>query len=314
MGRIIRLVLLVCLLAACGSVSDEIVGPQIVSEVTLGPPTSPPPARILSPTPLRLTPEIVSPLEVVTVEADFVLVTPTLPPSKTPTLTPTHTLTPTQTLTPTMTVTASATAFLLPTSIILPLTQPVAQPDNRVCDSTWFFIQPRPPGCPLNPPNVSQGVYQEFENGYMVWVGSQDAIYVLYNDTQQPRWQVFRDYFVEGMAEASSQYASAPRPGIWQPRRGFGLLWRDNAPVRERAGWATQELEQPFSVSVQTGVDGTIFISQPQSGVFGLLPGGANWQDYSGSTASTLPVPAIRTPGQPLAPGSVPLPTVRPGS
>ncbi|MGB1286987.1 MAG: hypothetical protein ACPG7F_10670, partial [Aggregatilineales bacterium] len=97
-------IMLALILTACGTQESVGTGPQIVSEVTLGPPTAALPTRILSPTPVRLTPEIVSPLENVTVEADFVLVTPTLPPSKTPTVTATQTMTPTLTLTPTPTV------------------------------------------------------------------------------------------------------------------------------------------------------------------------------------------------------------------
>jgi hypothetical protein len=253
----------------------------LVGEVTLAQ-SSPAPTRVLSPTPQPITTsELVSPLEVVTLQADFVLVTPTLPPSKTPTQTPTFTRTPTVSPTPTITVTATATAPVFPTSYVIAVTAIVAQPLPQVCDSTWFFIQPRPASCPLNPPLASQGVFQQFQNGYMTWVQQQDAIYVLYNDPTQPRWQVYKDYFREGMPESDPAYAAAPTPNTWQPRRGFGLLWRNNAIVRQRIGWAVQQWEQPYSVQTQTAADGTIFLSLPDSSVFALTPGGANWQGYS---------------------------------
>lgn len=279
MARLIGVLLLMLALAACGAEDASQDGPVLLQEVTVAP-TDVQPTRVLSPTPLRPTPEVLSPLENITVEAQFVIVTPTLPPSKTPTQTPTFTPTPTLTPTPTPTSTATATTFLLPTSEIIEVTEAVAAPNDQICDTNWFFIQPRPESCPLYEPAASNGVFQEFENGYMVWVGSQDAIYVLYNDAVQPRWQVFRDYFNEGMPEESPEYADAPREGTWQPRRGFGLLWRDNAAVRNRIGWAVQEWEQPYSVQVQTGNDGTIFISTPRSILFGLLPSGVNWSQY----------------------------------
>lgn len=279
-GILFAVVLL--LLAACGAGPDPVnTGPQLVQEVTLQA-TAVIPTRVLSPTPEAVvTSELVSPLEVVTVKADFVLVTPTLPPTKTPTQTPTFTRTPTTSPTPTMTVTATATAPVFPTSQINPVTAIVPEPIPQVCDSTWFFIQPRPASCPLNPPLASQGVFQQFQNGYMIWVQQQGAIYVLYNDPTLPRWQVFKDFYQEGMPEDDPAYAAAPTPGTWQPRRGFGLLWRSNALVRQRVGWAVQQWEQPYSVQTQTSADGMIFISLPQSGVFGLSPGGNNWQSFT---------------------------------
>lgn len=275
---------------ACSPLMGDIAdGPRLVQESTLAPTATPlisegrgtPTPSPLPPTP---QPEVVSPLQEITLDAQYILVTPTLPPSKTPTRTPT--VTPS----PTFTVTASATAFLLPTSEIIAVTDVVAAPANRICDTNWFFIQPRPEACPINPPNASNGVYQRFQNGHMVWVGAQDAIYVMYDDSVQPRWRVTRDYFDEGEPEDSPRYANAPLPGLWQPRRGFGMLWRDNQPIRDRIGWATQQWEQPFSVQVQTSDDGTIFISQPDYGIFALLPQGTSWEEYSSLGNSIPPI------------------------
>jgi hypothetical protein len=296
------MLLLLVLLAACAG-EQPAIGPRLVGDVTLAPPGTALPTRVLSATPALPTLEVPSVLQAVTVDASFVLVTPTLPPSKTPTLTPTQSLTPTQTLTPTTTVTATATAFLLPTSVIIPITREVAVAANEVCESTWFFIQPRPPACPLNPPNASQAVYQRFQAGHMMWVQSQDAIYVLYDDAAQPRWQVFRDYFNEGMPEVVGEYLQAPAAGLWQPRRGFGLVWRSSEIIRGRLGWGVMEYEQPYSVQVQTSRDGSIFLSQPAGSIFALLPGGVNWNEYSSS------VPGLVAPA---GPQPLPIPTMIP--
>lgn len=279
---------------ACSALAEDVGdGPRLVQESTLNPTATPLISEgTVAPSPLPASPqpEVVSPLDVVTFDAQYVLVTPTLPPSKTPTQTPTFTPS------PTFTATASATAFLLPTSEIIEVTDVVAAPANIICDSNWFFIQPRPDSCPMNPPNASNGVYQRFQNGHMVWVGAQDAIYVLYDDAVQPRWQVVRDFFDEGEPEDAPSFNTAPQPDLWQPRRGFGLVWRTEFDIRERIGWATQQWEEPFSVQVQTSNDGTIFISQPGSGIFALTARGTSWQEFTASGNALpvgSPIPAI---------------------
>lgn len=248
---------------------------------------------------LVLSPEVPVVLQLPTSDAEVVIVTPTMPPSKTPTRTPTFTLTPTVTQTPTITATSSATAFVLPTSEIRPLNGIVLAPNNQICDSNWFFLQPLPANCPMNAPNASPGVYQTFQNGTMVWVGSQDAIYVMYNDALAPKWEVVRDYFNEGMVEQANDF-NPPSETLFQPRRGFGMLWRGNELVRNRIGWSMMKDEQPFSVQVQTARDGAIYISAPSSNLFGLLPGGAGWNLYSMVAGSQIFV---------MTPIFVPLPT-----
>lgn len=276
---------LLLLMACSADPAPDDGGPRLLRDSTLAP-TTPAATRILSVTPPRAvtlgsTNEVLSPLEDITVQADFVLVTPTLPPSKTPTTTPT--ITPTQTVSPTPSVTVTATATLptFPTSIVQPVTAVISAPINQVCDTAWFF-EPRPASCPLAAPTAAAGVFQTFQNGYMIWVGSQDAIYVMYNDYSRPRWEVYRDQFDQGMIEDDPAYANAPVPNTWQPRRGFGMLWRGNEVVRNRIGWAIDELEIPFSVQVQTAGDGTFFVSDAQNHVFGLTPGGVDWVRYAG--------------------------------
>jgi hypothetical protein len=292
--------ILVCVLGvvlmACAPEGPTVPsGPVLVQQNTIEP-TLAVPTRLLTETPfpnaqvdvsaptnIPANLEVLSPLEVVTVQADFIFVTPTHPPSKTPTTTPTFTPTITITPSPTVTVTATATRQLFPTSVIMPVEAPVSAPVDRICDSQWFFLEPRPASCPMAPPTASQGVYQEFENGYMIWLGALQAIYVMYNDYSYPRWQVFRDSFNENtMPWDDPQYANAPRANIWQPRRGFGLLWRGDANVRNRIGWATMEWESPYSMTVQQSADNSLFLTDPSNRVFGLFSNGTEWQRYGG--------------------------------
>jgi len=278
------LLIFIVLLSACSgtSVEENPDGPLLLRDVTL-PPNTPGQTQVASfnaGTPFGITPEIISPLNEQTIPADFVLVTPTLPPSKTPSETPTVSITPPPSQTPTVTVTSTSTQAVLPTSVIIPVTSVAVQADDRVCDSTWFFLVPRPQSCPRNNVLADQGVYQQFENGYMVWVRRTDAIYVMYNDDGEPSWEVYRDFFVEGMPHDNNISAPANR---WEPVRGFGLLWRNNATVRTRIGWATQQYETPYSVKLQIAEDGAIFINDPNNNIFGLTPDRNSWALYSSS-------------------------------
>lgn len=122
----------------------------------------------------------------------------------------------------------------------------------------------------------------------MIWVQQLDAVYVLYDTSEQPRWQVFNDAFENGMAETIEEFDNPP-PAAWQPRRGFGLIWREREAMRRRIGWAIIEWEVPYSVQMQTGSDGTLFINMPDNAVFMLLPNGQDWARYSLGTATVTP-------------------------
>ena len=266
-------------------------GPQLLQDVTLAP-TTPFPTRVLSPTPSliaipvstsTLPSELVSPLEVSTLEAGFVLVTPTLPPSKTPTLTPTPQATSTRTPIPPPTFTPGPYVVTSPASSggfngIVPIPTAIGV-QSGTCSTPWFFTQIAPASCPLNPPLVSDGSFEQFQKGYMLWIQQQDAIYVLYDSANNPRWQVFNDAFEDGMPDTDPAYDSPP-PYTWQPKRGFGLLWRNQPIVRERIGWAVIEWETPYDARVQIAGDGVIYINDPRGGVFALAPGGTDWKRY----------------------------------
>lgn len=95
-------------------------------------------------------------------------------------------------------------------------------------------------GCPLagGASNVTSA-YQTFQNGVMIWVSSlgtqpQAAIYALYNNGT---YQRFNDTFTEGVDPERS--GAQPPPGLQEPVRGFGKVWRENPSVRETLGWAT---------------------------------------------------------------------------
>jgi len=87
---------------------------------------------------------------------------------------------------------------------------------------------------------VSQAAYQPFERGHMVWLEGNRNIYVLY---ASGRFEIYNDLFEEGDPEIDPSIT--PPAGLYQPKRGFGLIWRTEPGVRDRLGWATAP-EQPF--------------------------------------------------------------------
>jgi hypothetical protein len=291
--------LVVLVSAACSSGdSSSDATPRLVRDVTLGP-TVPVPTRFLTPTPPPVTEEGSNPFELITAsaaattsgETNFSGATPTLAPSKTPTLTPTVTVTATQTPRPTRTSTPISQFAPPPTQ--LPPPHPTAAPAQVIanappatCTETpWFFADPAPSDCPLNPPLVTQGTYLQLQNGFMIWVQQQDAIYVLYISGHEPRWQVYNDAFEEGMPETDTSLDGGAPPFTFQPRRGIGLVWRSFPEVRRRLGWAVRQYEEVYTIQVQIGVDGTIYLQAPDGGVFELTAGGQDWQRYEGAGA-----------------------------
>lgn len=116
-------------------------------------------------------------------------------------------------------------------------------------------------GCPVSGGvSVAVMALQPFERGIMVWRGDVRQIYALATSGQF--WQV-ADSWSEGMP-ADDPAFSAP-PGVLQPVRGFGLVWRSNAAIRDALGWGTQSeasaagFWQDFERGALFSVGGTVY-------------------------------------------------------
>lgn len=145
------------------------------------------------------------------------------------------------------------------------------------CPDTWFF-SPAPDECPWAAIH-SDGAEQHFERGTMIWVGQENRIYVLYDDSQHsPKWQIFTDEWNEG--EPQRDPTLTPPPGWYQPVRGFGLVWRQHADVRSRLGWAIDQ-ETGFSTTVQHTTRykyNDIYLRALDGNVWRLLPESSGWE------------------------------------
>src|SRR5919108_449351 len=97
--------------------------------------------------------------------------------------------------------------------------------------------------CPSYPPQeqATQTVLQRFERGWMVWARTPATappqVYALFEDNQT--FAAFPDTWTPDQPAAGG---FDPPPGLYEPERGFGKVWREGtgAKVRERLGWATE--------------------------------------------------------------------------
>lgn len=145
------------------------------------------------------------------------------------------------------------------------------------CPDSWFF-EPAPESCPSGPPLSGRGAEQEFENGRMIWVAAEDLVYVLFDDGQSYAWEAHTDEWDEG--EPESDPSLTPPPGLLQPVRGFGLVWREAPQVRERLGWAT-EPEHAYPSQLQRTAFSrynTTYIRALDGGVWVLKPERSDWE------------------------------------
>jgi hypothetical protein len=145
------------------------------------------------------------------------------------------------------------------------------------CTEVWFF-DPQPDGCPKDTSVVTTEVQQTFERGMMIWVQTQTRIYVLFNDGQQPAWATYPDDFKDGQPETDPSIH--PPSGMFQPRRGFGLVWRNRQRVKDRLGWATGP-EIPFDGTIQgdaTIDNGVMYMRARDANIYGLFNKGASWK------------------------------------
>lgn len=146
-----------------------------------------------------------------------------------------------------------------------------------ICPHAWFFV-PGPDVCAAEEAVWSNGAEQQFEEGVMLWVEASGLIYVLFGDEEQPQWQVYPDEWQEG--DPIDDPGLEPPPGLHQPQRGFGLVWREQPEVKERLGWALAP-----EVGYETAVQATsyaqynhLYILAADNQIWRLGPERSEWE------------------------------------
>ncbi len=199
MRKLLVLVTLVSILAACGDSNDDDKTPQAPTQIVIVVTATPEPATQTAQAATS------NPVQDITAPAASQIVATT---AATPTLTTQPQASATLTLAP---ATPTALPENFPTPVLAPL--PVAE--------------------------------QVFEHGRMFWLRPNRQIWVMVASPDNPNggdWYCFNDSFEEG--EQETDPSLVPPADRYQPRRGFGKLWRDNPDLKEALGWGlTPEFE-----------------------------------------------------------------------
>lgn len=109
---------------------------------------------------------------------------------------------------------------------------------NEPAATETITSTPLPEGFPT--PTIGQVFMAEqaFQRGRMFWLEPVQQIWVLTTDENENQvWLVYNDTWEEGEPETDASRVP-PEPGLQQPIRGFGKLWRENDDLRDLIGWA----------------------------------------------------------------------------
>jgi hypothetical protein len=237
-----------------------VAGPTPRNVVALSATATPSPAPSPSPSPTPVPPSptptyIPSP-------SPSASATPTPPPSAQP---PIGTASPTRPPEP-------PTPTPLPPSAQPPLRTPTPCPQPAApAFAAWPASHPDVAalvGCPRGEALQVTAAWEPFERGVMLWRGDLQQIYVL---RQSGTWAVYDDLWRDGDMQWDATIV--PPGGFMQPVRGFGLVWRQQAGVRDDLGWATAS-EATFDAAFQPFQRALLVADGAQARLWALLSDG----------------------------------------
>ncbi len=147
------------------------------------------------------------------------------------------------------------------------------------CPDTWFFT-PSPTACPTGPAAETQLIEEPFERGRMLYVGSANLVYALFNDGFEPAWVSLENRY-DPSIHPESEPSFQPPPGLYQPLRVLGFTWRGNDRIRSRLGLALQpEFSYQGFIQSAPATNGTerLYVTSADGSVLELAPAGESWQ------------------------------------
>lgn len=146
------------------------------------------------------------------------------------------------------------------------------------CAHNYFFA-PVPLRCPSGPEVRTTGAYQPFEHGFMIWLRLPENVAYVFTFFDGHEMRTATDLWTEGMPE--SDPSIVPPPGLFQPVRGFGQVWREDAELRARLGWATAP-EQTYTLIYQaeasSSLPGVSYVTRPDGAVLQTMM--VSWTVY----------------------------------
>lgn len=130
-------------------------------------------------------------------------------------------------------------------------------------------------GCPVVAQHDVPLAEQQFERGVMVWTGQtfHTRIYSIRTTPLPVIWSGYSDRWQQWEPERAGL---TPPPGLIEPKRGFGKVWREEAGVRETLGWAVTDERGDVGV-VQQYTNGAAIYMQGTNTIYLFGPNGQTW-------------------------------------
>lgn len=102
------------------------------------------------------------------------------------------------------------------------------------------------------PPDTRMQVFiaqEDFQGGYLFWIQTTGNFWVLLPATlpkkddpktvpSSGQWRIYKDTYKDTEPETDPSFVP-PAGNLFQPKRGFGKLWRETPELRDALGWAT---------------------------------------------------------------------------
>jgi len=102
---------------------------------------------------------------------------------------------------------------------------------------------------------------QYFQRGFIFWNSTSKTIWVLLKADENAtsgEWRSYKDTFVDGDQEIDQSLTPPDPLHLYQPRRGFGKLWRKPSDLFDKLGWGTTpEFEESTPLGYLAGANGT---------------------------------------------------------
>jgi len=131
-----------------------------------------------------------------------------------------------------------------PTTSPMPTAQPTSTDPPAPTSAPAPSATPAPEAFPTNVVAQVQIAEQVYQRGRMFWIRPTRQIWVMQASAGDPNsgdWFCYNDSFEEGEMEIDPDLfpPENAETELYQPRRGFGKLWRNNDDIRNGLGWAT---------------------------------------------------------------------------